>query len=315
MFTNVLFLKMLRWINIFILIAYVVGAGFLSTQIMDHAKDFKELKNTYAKRLNMNENVLDPRDYFITGEYQKAEKTAELILFKSEESKEQMIFYAWIIALITLALLIYALTYSMLQKHWKFLGWSVVLSSIMFLGIGITVPMLEIAAYLDGIHIPIRAGLGDFSDTLGNLFPDLKIDTSADFDGKIYAFYQSKSILDLIEILFTSKNYTVGIAILFFSVIFPLLKLIFSGLFLLSKKARTKTLLVNTISYIGKFSMADVFVVATILAYLAFENMNPGVTVDAKTLVGLHLFLGYCMLSIIVFFVVKKLQKEDQKIA
>ncbi len=304
---------MLRGINTFLIIAYLAISSFLSYGIMEEASDFKEFKTTYTKRLNMNENVFDPRDYFITGEYQKAEKTAELFLIKSEEAKAQMVLYAWIIAIVTLIFVLYAFIYGEIKKQWKFLGWSVVVASFVFLAVGITVPMLEIAAYLDGLHIPIKAGLADVSETLGNIFPDFKIDTSADFEGKIYAFHQSKSILDLIDILFTSKNYTVGIAILFFSVIFPLLKLLFSSLFLLSKKARQRKLLVNVISYIGKFSMADVFVVATILAYLAFENMNPGVTVDAKTLVGLHLFLVYCMLSIIVFFVIKKLQKEDQK--
>ncbi len=54
----------------------------------------------------------------------------------------------------------------------------------------------------------------------------------------------------------------------------------------------------KTVGRIGKWSMADVFVVATFLSYLSFSNMNSGIDTEAKTLVGLYFFLAYCILSI-----------------
>jgi len=54
----------------------------------------------------------------------------------------------------------------------------------------------------------------------------------------------------------------------------------------------------KAVGRIGKWSMADVFVVATFLSYLSFSNMNSGIDTEAKTLVGLYFFLAYCILSI-----------------
>ena len=305
------FLVFMKWIHRILIILYVAGAAFLFKTINEEATNFKEAKQAYAKRLNINENVFDPRDYFLSNEYQKQEKLAGKFLAKSEQHRKNMISLAWLLGLSSLLILAYSWIMSALKKmKWETFGGYIIIISAFFLLIGITVPMMEIAAYIDGIHLPVKASLSDISETLGNMFPDAKLDTSVDFDGKLYAFYQTKSILDLIDILFISENYLVAIAILFFSVIFPILKLLFSTLFIYAKQQRQKDLFVNIISYIGKYSMADVFVVATILAYLAFENMNPGVVVDAKVLIGLHVFTCYCILSILVFFVVKHLKKK-----
>ena len=48
----------------------------------------------------------------------------------------------------------------------------------------------------------------------------------------------------------------------------------------------------------GKWSMADVFVVAVFLAYLAFSNIQSGIQTESNTLPGLYFFLSYCLLSI-----------------
>ncbi len=67
---------------------------------------------------------------------------------------------------------------------------------------------------------------------------------------------------------------------------------------MLSQSFRDSKFVKNTVGRIGKWSMADVFVVATFLSYLSFSNMNSGIDTEAKTLVGLYFFLAYCILSI-----------------
>ena len=49
---------------------------------------------------------------------------------------------------------------------------------------------------------------------------------------------------------------------------------------------------------LSKWSMADVFVVAMFLGFLAFENMQAGITTYSNICIGLYFFLSYCLLSI-----------------
>jgi uncharacterized paraquat-inducible protein A len=53
------------------------------------------------------------------------------------------------------------------------------------------------------------------------------------------------------------------------------------------------------LEYGGKWSMADVFVVAVFLAFLAFSNMQVGIPTESRVLIGLYFFLGYCLLSLL----------------
>jgi uncharacterized paraquat-inducible protein A len=114
----------------------------------------------------------------------------------------------------------------------------------------------------------------------------------------MYYYYQSKSVIDLINVLFENKNYVVAVSIFCFSVLVPFIKLTLSVLLLLSRPFRDSGLVKKTVGRIGKWSMADVFVVATFLSYLSFSNMNSGIDTEANTLVGLYFFLAYCILSI-----------------
>jgi len=118
------------------------------------------------------------------------------------------------------------------------------------------------------------------------------------FEGRMYYYFQSKSVIDLINVLLESKNYVVAVSIFGFSVLVPFIKLTLSVLLLLSRPFRESGLVKKTVGRIGKWSMADVFVVATFLSYLSFSNMNSGIDTEAKTLVGLYFFLAYCILSI-----------------
>ena len=114
----------------------------------------------------------------------------------------------------------------------------------------------------------------------------------------MYYYYQSKSIAQLITILFDDKNFLVGISILLFSIILPILKLSLTLFLALSSKSYHT--LSKILSYVGKWSMADVFVASCFLAYLSFSNMNVGIDTESKTLVGLYFFFSYVVLSIIM---------------
>ncbi len=132
------------------------------------------------------------------------------------------------------------------------------------------------------------------------------------FRGKTYFYYQNKGIMDVIKLLWNNNNKPVAAAIGTFSVIVPLIKLLFSLIILLFPITRAKTLR-KVLSYISKWSMADVFVVGAFLAYLSFANMSPGVQMDANVLFGLYYFGGYVLVSILLGIMLDLTIKEKIK--
>ena len=169
------------------------------------------------------------------------------------------------------------------------LGLAIITIALACLIIGVITPMLEISAYSTNLTIPLKFSV----PLIGEIdIPD-KV-----FEGRMYYYYQSKSVIDLINVLLESKNYVVAVSIFIFCVFVPFIKLTLSVLLLLSRPFRNSGFVKKTVGKIGKWSMADVFVVATFLSYLSFSNMNSGIDTEANTLVGLYFFLAYCILSI-----------------
>ncbi|MCB0611508.1 MAG: paraquat-inducible protein A, partial [Lewinella sp.] len=48
----------------------------------------------------------------------------------------------------------------------------------------------------------------------------------------------------------------------------------------------------------GKWSMADVFVVAVFLAFLAFNNMQAGIETQSRILPGMYFFMAYVLIAV-----------------
>jgi hypothetical protein len=93
------------------------------------------------------------------------------------------------------------------------------------------------------------------------------------FDNQVL-FYQSKSILQVVRALFSAKqadSIFVGVLILLFSVMLPIAKLVCSELMLLSTRLRNVRIVRVLALKTGKWSMADVLVVAIFMAYVGFK--------------------------------------------
>ncbi len=112
--------------------------------------------------------------------------------------------------------------------------------------------------------------------------------------GTVVFDYEAKSIASTIGDLLGSHDLVLGGLVLFFSVIVPLVK---AGLVLYATvaygAARDQT--VRFVHAVGRWSMADVFVVAVLLAMLALGR-DPAT--QATTGPGLYFFAGYCLLSL-----------------
>jgi hypothetical protein len=274
-----------------ITLLYVIGASFNGLAIYNQSERYTENKSDYVDVLNFEDRLLNIEEWIYTGsgwddrDLASKEKLKSSEMDYSVEKKYSYCFIAGSIAFIVIVLIIYWRGTNL----FKALGLTVITIALACLIIGVIIPMLEISAYSTNLTIPLKFSV----PLIGEIdIPD-KV-----FEGRMYYYYQSKSVIDLIDVLFESKNYVVAVSIFVFSVLVPFIKLTLSVLLLLSSSFRDSSLVKKVVGRIGKWSMADVFVVATFLSYLSFSNMNSGIDTEAKTLVGLYFFLAYCILSI-----------------
>lgn len=90
-------------------------------------------------------------------------------------------------------------------------------------------------------------------------------------------YFQSKSILDVFQIMITHKEIQmklVGILVVGFSVIFPIIKMISSLAYYYNfKNSRKSKIIKFFVLKSGKWSMADVLVVAIFMAYIGFNGI------------------------------------------
>ncbi len=122
-----------------------------------------------------------------------------------------------------------------------------------------------------------------------------------EIEGRIEAYRNTRSILGMANELQAHGNQLVAWLILTFSVLIPSAKLLLQLLALsLAGPTGRRLLLIN--AALGKWSMADVFVMAMLVAFLAgraSEEMGGGLLVmRAQLEIGFWYFLAYCLFAI-----------------
>ncbi len=123
------------------------------------------------------------------------------------------------------------------------------------------------------------------------------IHKNVEYLGDVILSFESKGIIGSISKLFESGEVAVALTILLFSVTLPVLKSLTLTLTLLFYDRPWSITLVNFFKHLGKWSMLDVFVVATFLVYI---TSNGGEMTHAEIQVGLYFFLIYVILSMVV---------------
>ncbi|WP_316790425.1 paraquat-inducible protein A [Pedobacter frigoris] len=90
-------------------------------------------------------------------------------------------------------------------------------------------------------------------------------------------FFQSKSILDVVSVLLGQTaidSVLVGVLILIFSILFPVMKLSATGIHLLSGKRIAENRVIKYFAFqSGKWSMADVIVIAILMVYIGLNGL------------------------------------------
>ena len=192
---------------------------------------------------------------------------------------------------------------------YKWLGFTLFIShltvvSIVLLILGVSMPMIDLDARLNAFEMDVLA-------------------SKIRFDEQVI-YYQSKSILQVTKTLLRGRGADlkiVGYMILLFSIIIPFIKLLLSSLFLFSKKVSQSRLAKGIIFHLGKWSMADVFVVALFMSYIGMNGLitaqlgdiarnETGFAIEtlnySRLAPGALFFTSYCIISIILGILINR---------
>ncbi|HVW97870.1 MAG TPA: paraquat-inducible protein A [Mucilaginibacter sp.] len=132
-----------------------------------------------------------------------------------------------------------------------------IISALILLLVGLTTTMIEVDARIRTLNFMLMGEHVSFENQV--------------------LFFQSKSIVDVVLILLKTGKIDaiiVGSLIMCFSVLFPIMKLISTGLYVLDKKKWGENKFVYYFAFkSGKWSMADVMVIAILMAYIGFNGI------------------------------------------
>ena len=178
---------------------------------------------------------------------------------------------------------------------------------------GVLTPMIEIEARISELRFVLLGQPVVFTDQV--------------------LYFQSKSVLDVVEVLAATgqlEMILVGALITIFSVIFPLAKLLASFAYLYDVRSLRQSTVTRFFALkSGKWSMADVFVVAIFMAYIGFNGFmesqlstfaEVGVgSVDILTSngtslqLGFFMFLAFCIAGLVTSTLIDSVIGSDVK--
>jgi len=120
--------------------------------------------------------------------------------------------------------------------------------------------------------------------------------------GRAEVYRKSSSVQQTVRSLLDKGYLLVAGLVALFSVIIPVLKNLMLVVAVAVPTTRAGQLLRQAALLLGKWSMADVFLVALFVGFLAFDAtsaMNGVLEMDAAVEPGLYWFAGYCVVSIL----------------
>ena len=185
-----------------------------------------------------------------------------------------------------------------------------VLLTFVVLFVGLTSPMIEIDARIKEMSFLLIGERISFHDQV--------------------IFFQSKSIVDVVRILLETGKYDsaiVGLLILIFSIVFPIGKLLSTKCYLLGNEKWKNNKVIQFFAFkSGKWSMADVNVVAIFMAYIGFKgildsqlgslNMKTdslaSISTNETTLQpGFILFVAFVLFGLILSVILQKITASE----
>ncbi len=187
-----------------------------------------------------------------------------------------------------------------------------ILTCFSLLVFGVLLPMIEIDARISSISLTLLGEKIEFIDQV--------------------LYYKSKSILEVVRLMFTQGRIDVllvGVLVLLFSVLFPAAKLICSVVYIYVPSIRANGVMNFIVFKTGKWSMADVMVVAIFMAYIGFggiisdqlrqlesisSNLDILTTNKSSLQLGFYLFTSFTILSLVASQKIQLLQNKKAPI-
>ncbi|MNK22097.1 Paraquat-inducible protein A [compost metagenome] len=183
-------------------------------------------------------------------------------------------------------------------------------SAFILLAVGLTASMIEVDARIGAIDFTLLGQHVVFKDQV--------------------LFFQSKSILDVVTILISGSaidSIAVGVLILIFSILFPVMKLSSTGIHLLGKKKLAENKFIKYFAFqSGKWSMADVIVIAILMAYIGLNGLlesqlaKLNIPANSLTLISTHntalqpgflIFIAFVLFGLILSTILKSISPHD----
>jgi hypothetical protein len=200
-----------------------------------------------------------------------------------------------------------------LRKHTKLHSTLFVMSLIfafILLIVGLTASMIEVDARIRSIDFTLLGEHVVFKNQV--------------------LFYESKSIIGVVKVLFKqpgADSIDVGALILCFSILFPVTKLISTGVHLLSKRKIAENRFIKFFAFqSGKWSMADVVVIAILMTYIGLngllDNQLADLNIKSDTLSiittnntslqpGYIIFISFVLYGLILSTILKAITPYD----
>ncbi|WP_422004244.1 paraquat-inducible protein A [Roseivirga pacifica] len=143
---------------------------------------------------------------------------------------------------------------------------------------------------------------------------NIHIGASVPMLGEFELYDRTQSVISGIKLLYEFDNTLVATLILIFSVLVPITKALLLFAVMAFKNWKSRIKVYSFVAIIGKWSMADVFVVGIFLFYLATASEEG---IRASIHEGFYYFTAYCLISILsiqVLDVKEVKQSKDQVI-
>ncbi|TCD13036.1 paraquat-inducible protein A [Pedobacter frigidisoli] len=184
------------------------------------------------------------------------------------------------------------------------------LFAFILLAVGLTASMIEVDARIRSLDFVLLGEHVVFKDQV--------------------LFFQSKSIMDVVRVLISQPgidSILVGALILVFSILFPVVKLSSTGFHLLGNKKLAENRVIKYFAFqSGKWSMADVIVIAILMAFIGLNGLLEGqlqalnIKNDSLTILttnntslqpGYIIFISFVLYGLILSTILKFITPHD----
>lgn len=195
-------------------------------------------------------NVQDVRVETLMIKYDSNNIKDTQLVIKNNLEQNKINFYIFSFGLFSIAIIVFFIAYNQTKFPNILMYGSLILLWIP----GISLPIMSIGANIENITFNILGSEFEFTNQT--------------------LFFQSKSIIDLVHVLISKNDFfslLVGFFVIFFSVIFPIIKLLLNYIY--NSSEPNSKIFKYIITYGAKWSMADVFVAAIFMGFIGFKSL------------------------------------------